>query len=322
MEDLVETGGMGETTIMPASAEAERRLFFHFVCHGKVEAAAAFLEAHPAFDINGVSDDGLRAINLAGQGDFPDMMRLLLARQDISLNDRALGSCTPLSWAAYWGDCREVQELLITDPRVDVNAHDTVSGATPLFHLIYHNNIEVTRCLLTQRDRPAIDLVRPARMLVRLNYKNKVFQNVHRLRVVTPVQYAREMGHRSLMQLLMDMKRRPVLTRECLFLGRRDPQAIAGHLFGVVVLLCDGYLAIKRLCLKGKAARLLLIAKRLPLELQMMLAARTALYRRDHVPPAQVEVSLRYLAFCTSRLHPQKFRKQRSPRKPPQSKIS
>jgi len=97
--------------------------------------------------ISGTSDDGHTPLLIAAREGYTDIVReLLQAGADPNLLDPMMNS-SPGHKAAYVGHPK-VAELLVADPRFELNAQGPYNGYTPLHDAIWHGHIETVKVFL------------------------------------------------------------------------------------------------------------------------------------------------------------------------------
>jgi ankyrin repeat protein len=108
----------------------ERNILAHAVSGGNAVCVERLL-ARPGIEINARDHLGRSPLATAirSRRRDPQVVRLLLAMDEIEINRGDVKGCTPLHWAISKSD--EITKLLLADPRINVNQSDHV-GCTPL----------------------------------------------------------------------------------------------------------------------------------------------------------------------------------------------
>jgi ankyrin repeat protein len=127
------------------------------------------------------ASDRCAPLSCAARYGREDVMKLLLARDDIDINLREWDDCTPLHEATAAGQ-EAVTRLLLAQPGIDINAKDQDHG-TPLHNAAFRGNEAVIRLLLAQSD-------------IDVNAKDTDFR--------TPLHYAAFNGHETATRLLIE----------------------------------------------------------------------------------------------------------------------
>lgn len=80
----------------------------------------------------------------------PDILKALLERDDVEVNDRDINGKTALIWAVQRGR-KDIVSALVNDSRTDVNAADQ-HGATPLMYASASGKLDIIELLLQRQD--------------------------------------------------------------------------------------------------------------------------------------------------------------------------
>ncbi|MCB1107502.1 MAG: ankyrin repeat domain-containing protein [Chlamydiia bacterium] len=119
------------------------------VTNGNYEGAALLLKA-AGIRPNKMYQKNFSPLHLATISKSPPLIKLILSHPETNPNFGTSDGATPLHYAAMMGLIEEA-EILINDPRIDVNApqHDPVySGATPLHFAAMQAQPEIVAALL------------------------------------------------------------------------------------------------------------------------------------------------------------------------------
>lgn len=101
---------------------------------------ALLFAADPRVNANLLDDTGTPPIHVAAFESWPDIMELLLGRQDVDVNLKDEDGYGALDYAILEGNL-DIMKQLVADPRVDVNLpHGT--GDTPLLETVSHTNFD------------------------------------------------------------------------------------------------------------------------------------------------------------------------------------
>jgi len=240
----------------------------------------------------------------------------LLSRDDIDVNFRPL-ECGP---TALCDACNNlslgVVRLLLRDPRVDVlltspfqDILDHEAGNLSLMEMAIASGRVPPQELNSRASSyhmPAVTHIDYLRDF-RTNDAGALFRCIGsgadtRLVVPHPDDWAR-----YVIALLEENLRDPEMTRFRCGLKVGWPEHLAAFTFALVVLLCDDYLLLLRESLiesqavifadlaPSKIERFLIMMRRLPMELQKVVANRMQGLTRDHVPFREREIAFLYM---------------------------
>lgn len=262
-------------------------------------------QMHPHVDLKWQSAKrGQTALFAAVQRKLPRVVEFLLQQPGIDpeLGERVLPNSpkrhseTPLGEACYQGDPALV-EILLADPRVGTNTPTTFPHATPLWWIVRNGRYNALESLIAHRgmdlDLKAfgpypepMDVMEVARAADSLGDQDAVGRRNFRkwqVRIVSMLERFRDDR-----VLVVFAKRMHLLI----------PQALAAALFAVIVMLCDNYFFLRprlRVPDKVRTARFLRMARRLPMELQVILALRAHRSPRDMLMSNDSKGMFRYL---------------------------
>jgi len=201
-----------------------------------------------------------------------EVVTLLLAHPDIDVNLRTCHGSTPLMWACLCGRTA-CAKLLLRDARVRVNNPDT-TGFTPLVAAAQTERIDILQWMMASGKELQIGGAGDA------------------------IDTATRCGQLKVLSLLESFMADPALTRHLIRLHIGYYDEIAAEIFAIVVFCCDG---LVRVVDRGPAARFLLILRRLPLELQMVVSHRAAGSLKILIPALLLENAFRDLAWKLER---------------------
>lgn len=262
----------------------------HLYCHALERGVEAhvlhYLKTYPrSISINYEADCGRTPLSLACEKDDVDLLSFALAHPDIGVNQRcSKDGKTSLAVACLWGSVK-CAKLLLDDPRVDVGVAD-YGGETPLNICISTCHTEIIKHWMIS-DKP----------LVLNEHDLWVMRGYAKSRSGTrqnPSEIAR--WEREMLPLLERWQTDPAQVR------RHIRAELAAVLFAVVIFLCDGLL--ESAFVEGElpdeaehgALRFLGIARRLPMELQMVLCFRARGLAGTNIPGDLRETAFKNLA--------------------------
>lgn len=242
----------------------------------KETLVADLLQAHPGIDVNWRNSSSWTCLHYACRNGHLAILAHLLAHPAINVNIKKADGEVPFMWACFNGhtDC---VRLLLGDPRVKVN-EPNINGSTSLKWAAYHGHLEVVRWLVASGRE--LDLGHPG------------------IEGSDAIGAARKRGKTEVAALLERYKARPgeVIQEVRLLLGYYAE--LAADVFALVIFLCDDYLALRnpRPGHDAKTERFFGMARRLPMELQMVLCHRMAGSMGVNIPGTNSEVAFRELA--------------------------
>jgi len=180
-------------------------------------AAVRHLLRTPHIDVNFIGTERMDTpLHRACRFGMIEVLRELLARQDVNVNKGNAGEATPFCIACQEGH-RDVVIILLSDARVDVNA-PTANGTTPFFKACYEGHDDIVEVLLND---PRVDVNQPKHS------------------EATPFFMACQEGHDRVVKLLVDDPRVDVNTP---YNSNTTPLWIAaqlGRLLSVQILLAS-----------------------------------------------------------------------------------
>ena len=102
----------------------ERRLY-DAAWDGCTSEVQSLLTGNPELDINWANDDHVTGLHAASLWGYFEIVKILLAHPHINVNVQNQNGSTPFSFSCTMGDGDvTVLQLLLKDPRVDVNLRD------------------------------------------------------------------------------------------------------------------------------------------------------------------------------------------------------
>ena len=223
---------------------------------GRVAEVSCVLRDHPEINVNWTNTDTLwTPLHIASLNGHVEVVKLLLDHPAIDVNMKNNQGPTPFSNGCYRGYVSIVR-LLLKDPRVDVTLDDYY-GCTPLWRASFNGSIGVVEWLIAS-DRDLGDV------------KNKKGKWGHQ--DYTALEVAREYHNTEVVSLLERFLANPTQTRHELRVKLGVLDELSAEIFALTVFLCDDLLQLKPAATPNPATatRFFAIAKRLPMELQMI----------------------------------------------------
>ena len=208
------------------------------------------------------------------------VVSLLLAhRPGLHVNKRNNYGCTPFFLCCLNGHSNSAR-LLLRDPRVDLNLPNHY-GFTPLRQIALKGHAEVCKWMVASGRM--MDFGQPG------NTRTDPF-------IAT---------HDEVQEILRRFRDDPEGTRQQVRIEVGWYEELAAEFFAMVVFLCDGLLEVKEPAdsVTGAMAaerRFMGIARRLPMELQMVLCHRIVGSGRNNVSGKHSEAAFRNLAIRAS----------------------
>jgi len=242
---------------------------------GDAKKVAETIRQDPGFKVNIVVGEYERTLlHYACREDSRSaVIPLLLAHPDINVNVKNIIGETPFSYACS-GRPSCVREML-KDSRVKVNEAD-YAGLTPLCHASSWSHLDVIKWWISSGRE--IDLGTPGD-----------------IDKTDAIGAAKDAGKTEVVTLLERFKEKPVETRHAVRMELGLLDELAAEMFALAVFVSDGLLQINDTT-PSPAARFFKIAKRLPLELQMMLCHRQVGSGKEIIPGKDSEVAFKELA--------------------------
>jgi len=268
---------------------------------GRVVEVRSLLRDHPNLDVNlGYSGDHWTALHVASREGYVEVVKLLLAHPHIHVNvQNGLGQ-TPLMNSCNNGQAGVVQ-LLLKDPRVDVTLDDS-NGRTPLWYASCYGHRKVVEWLIAS-----------GRELGDFDKKGKPLNGDGT--ESTALEIAREKNKTEVVTVLKKFMKDPAQIRYELRVKLGFPDVQVAEVFAAMVFLCDDLLqlkaanapttskpkAIAAAASATAATRFFAIAKRLPMELQMILCHRAMNSAKESILSKDSEAAFKALAVILLR---------------------
>ena len=260
-----------------------RRLFYASAS-GSLSNVSSLLREHPEIDVNWTNTDHYSSLHTASIRGHVEVVKLLLAHPATNVNVQDPGGETPISLGCENGHVVVVQ-LLLKDPRVDVTLADKY-GFTPLWNASWGGHHEVIEWLIASgRDLGDIE-----------NKKGKPWAGG---KDYTALEIARERNKTEAVSVLERFLANPTQTRHEVRVKLGVLDALAAEVFALTVFLCDNFLQHKP-ALNSAAFRFFTIAKRMPMELQMILCHRAVGSMKQNILLKDSEPAFRSLALIFS----------------------
>ena len=248
---------------------------------GRVEEVESLLRDHPGINVNWANEIQWTPLHNASKNGHAEVVKLLLAHPQISLNVRTSAGQTPFSLGCEFGHV-SVTQLFLKDPRVDVILDDK-DEHTPLWWASIYGRYEVAEWLIAS-----------GRRLGGITKKGKMNDGQR----LTPLEVARRREKWDVALLLERFMVNREQTRHELRVKLGVLTELAAEIFALAVFLCDDLLQLRRPALSSQAAtvRFFAIAKKLPMELQMLLSRRVVGSAKDNILSKDAEAAFKDLA--------------------------
>jgi len=243
------------------------------VREGDAKKLAELMRHDPGFNtVDGLGNTLLHVACFASQR---SVIPLLLAHPDVDVNAKNKGGWTPFYGACLCGITSCVCEML-RDSRVKVNEPND-DGHAPLWHAAYGGHLDVIKWWIASGRE--IDLGKPG--------------DVEKTDAIGA---AKEFRRTEVVTLLERFKSDATQTRHAMRVEVGWYDKLAAEMFAQAVFVSDGLLQIKNTTTTTPAARFFSIARRLPLELQMVLCHRVVGSGKELIPGKDREVTFKTLA--------------------------
>ena len=260
---------------------------------GKVSKMKEILRSNPALDVNWAHpvEGKLTALHYASLGVQEFSVGILLAHPDIDVNKTNVCGCTPFMLACEFGS-RHCVRLLLKDARVRVDSPDK-DGCTPLWRAAFRGRFDTIMSWIASGRE--MNLGEPG------NQETDVIEAAKRSDIWDNKETRR--GKSLVVELLERYRETPEKTRHQTRIETGWYDETASQVYAIVVFVSDGLLGLG-LGLDDMvvipAARFILMATKLPLELQAVLSYRVAGSGRDIIVSRKSEVAFKTLAKSLS----------------------
>ena len=217
-----------------------------------------------------------------------EVVKVLLEHSNINVNVKSKDGSTPLALGC-WSGYASIVQLLLKDPRVNVALDDNY-GCTPLWYASRDGHCEVIEWLIASgRDLGDVE-----------SKKGKVWENSNDH---TAVEIARENNMTEVVSVLERFIANPAQTRHELRVKLGKVDELAADVFALTVFLCDELLQLKPANAtltvnpaSAVATQFFTVAKKLPIELQMILCHRTVGSMKQNILCKDSEATFKSLA--------------------------
>lgn len=285
-------------------------------CHwGIVEDVKTILKENPEININKWGETGMAALHIACREGRDNVVAILLAHPGIGVNMINMTGSTPFSLAVRNGQV-ECVRLLLEDPRVTSHNQKNNDGESPLWLAANRGFIDVIKVWMAS-GKP-MDMGTPGDEWsdpVKGAEKRPMFMS----RESEMIRNKDASG-----DLLKRFREDPDRTRYKVRLELGICKELAADFFALVVFVCDGLLkypedgrrfytvsdtittdtavtTTTRLINITGMTGFLGIARRLPIEIQMVLCCRVVGWGADNIPGGAREAAFRGLAAALPR---------------------
>jgi len=250
-----------------------------------VEEVKEILSKNPDLDVHYQGTFGWSVLTVACQNDCNPIVSILLARPDIDVNLNDVSGSTAFSYSH--GGSISCLRLLLKDQRVEVNQPDN-QGYTPLRGVAYDGHLAVIKWWIASGRE--MDLGTPGD--IDRTDDQWTPWDIDRTDAIGA---AKEYGETEMVTLLERFQENPEETRHAIRLELGWYDEAAADVFAPIVFVSDGLLQIKATT-PTPAARFLSIARRLPLELQMIVCYLVVGTPKGIIPGEDSEAAFKSLA--------------------------
>jgi len=241
--------------------------------YGAVSDLQGIFEANPNANANGNGQTGCPLIEACHFG-YDSIVPILLAHPGIDVNKKDSNGHTPLFRACYNGTTR-CALFLLKDPRVDVK-EQTANGETAFFRAAVEGFLPIVKTWIASGRE--IDLGKPG------NEKTDVIAAAGRKKKL------------EVAGLLERFRENPESTRFEVRTELAWFDEVAALVFAYVIFVSDGLLEISQEQATTPISRFFAIARRLPLELQMVLCYRVVGSGKEGIRAEVTEAAFKALA--------------------------
>jgi len=246
------------------------------VTSGDAKKLAELIRQDPGFNVNMRDRAGCTLLHSACWGSQRSaVIPLLLAHPDIDVNVKNNNGWTPFYFACLDKDSSCVREML-KDSRVKVNEPRN-DGGTPLWIAAGNGRLDVIKWWIGSGRE------------MDLGTQGDYYTDA--------IGRAKKWTKTEVVALLERFKSNAAKTRHAMRVELGLIDALAAEVFALVVFVSDGLLQINETTTTSTpAARFFNIARRLPLELQMMLCFRQVRSDKEIIAGKESEVAFKSLA--------------------------
>jgi len=264
---------------------------FYMACQEGHAEIVRILLGDYRIDANLAKANGCTSFYVACQNGHLNVIKILLHQRPangcpINYNASEHSGYTPFSVACFGGKL-EVVKYLLEDDRIDINL-PTKDRITPIWSAVQNRHEEVIKWLLSSRRQVDVHLTSaPGNGL----WNNK-----------TPANWARFLGLTETAQLIDEYSVDPV---KCALRLRKELHILdfdAAKVFSLIVLYSDGYLqtCVEEGTVMGfqqrKSLKFLSFARKLPMDLQMLLCNRLFNLNKPYVPVNLTTKGMKWIA--------------------------
>ena len=274
------------------SLEEELRVSIQY---NAIDRVRQILSENPSLNVNTLDSDLFSErppLHDACERGHAEIAALLLAHPGVNVNQRDGLGRVPLYWACQEGRL-EVVKLLLCDPRVDCNIADNSSQTSLWIAASWNNHVSVVQWMVALHGA-TLDL----------ETKGKWTQGKYSPSEIALREHFEDL---SIHELLDRLHKDRAATQRAVRIELGLSPTLEAELFAVIVFLCDDLLKLVEPSTEavvassaetttGLAVRFFLMAKRLPMELQMMLCHRLQGSAKDHILSKDSEEAFKLLA--------------------------
>ena len=227
---------------------------------GDLQKLVAFFEEHPLFDVNAPLDpSNWTALHTASAYGHTEIVNFLLKMKDIDPNRLTESGDTAIILSIMFMGNIDTNKMLLRDSRVN----DVVDkGQTILWYAVKKEDVHLIKWIIILRHKDMMDLEKRGR-----NWANN--------KEYTPIEFAEALNRNDIRDLLTRFSRDPVRCRHEVGLDLGITNAKVADLFASLIFLCDNYTSLENeLPQTSNPSRFFAIAKKLPMELQMLICHR------------------------------------------------
>lgn len=242
---------------------------------GEEDKVTNILLDNPGINVNWKNEKHFNrtALHRACERGYDKMVALLSAHPAIDVNQKEIHGLTPFI-SACGHQNTECVRVMLGDARVKVNEPSN-DGETPLANTAYNGSLEIIKSWIASGRE------------IDLGYTDRPAGNA--------IAVAKEFERHEVVSLLEKFKEDPRKTRFQLRVELGLFDAAAAEIFALVIFLCDGLLDHQRQTSTG-TDRFFQIARRLPIEIQMILCYRVVGSTRGNIPGDEREIGFRNLS--------------------------
>jgi len=243
---------------------------------GEVEEVKSILRKNPSLNVNWKNKKAgaYTALSAACYNGHDSVVSILLAHPDIDPNSKHKDGDTPF-FIACWNGNLSCVRLLLQDQRVMVNEPNN-DGRIPLWVAAINGRHDMIKLWIVSGRE--MNLGKPGDVYT-----------------TDAIGAATSHKNTAVVSLLENVKSDATKTRHAMRVELGWYDEAAAEMFALVVFVSDGLLQVNE-TIPSPAARFIGIAKRLPLELQMVLCRRVVGSDKEIIPGKDSEVAFKELA--------------------------